>query len=698
MNADSLKSEIQQVLDQDLTLRKEYNELKRSLSDYRNQLIMRDEDCKRLQVTIDVLNTKLLVMERDNTAYKTELTSFKELRDNIHEQLEAKQQEIDNRLEEISELKQELAGITNSYESKIESLKENAERNLEELKALQHKQVEELKSTAYYRENGIRDEFENRISELSANWFEREQGLIASRDSSLEYQREQYENMLASLKLEMNNNLRESSAILEKETQHLIAQHQEEITELERIWQERLSDNQARYESELTLLREENSNLVKNSELQIQTKLAEVVAAYEEKLSNTLIHSNSQNTKLNEEIQVLQEDIRNITQRFELSEQTSLERLGEIGHLSQELGRLQNELVEEVGRYAELKSDFEIFKQGASLSDSEKVVELNYQVDRLNQEIANMSHVFEGSTNQLAETEISLESKIKEIASLQERIAELEKNKESGSLELETFKSEFLITVEGEIHQRHLDYQKLLSENENLIREIELSQNRQEGLEGELGLLKDEMEQMRLQAISKSEDFRETITAKQSEIEELQGQLSRMISEHQELRLENQVLQDKLQQHSTILQSENQNLLSQVSEFKLHVQLLQEKMQALNHENQELLNRVSSLAGSEQNELIDSLRIQIEALSEQKMALLDEKEQMADQLLKLNEVIGSISQQVDNESIDVSGLNNHRKNVILAGLQNRNEDVSEMKEQINNLVREIDKCIALLGA
>jgi hypothetical protein len=89
---------------------------------------------------------------------------------------------------------------------------------------------------------------------------------------------------------------------------------------------------------------------------------------------------------------------------------------------------------------------------------------------------------------------------------------------------------------------------------------------------------------------------------------------------------------------------------------------------------------------------------QIDHLNDQRLALLDEKEQMAGQLLKMNEAIGSISQQVDNESIDVTGLNNHRKNVILAGNSSRNEDVSGMKEQINNLVREIDKCIALLSA
>src|ERR1043165_3816841 len=111
MNPDSFKSELQQVLDNDLILRKEFNTLKRSLSDYRNQLIMRDEDCKRLQVTIDVLNTKLVVMERDNNTYKSELSSFKELRGTIKEQLQAKQEEIEARLEEIQSLKNDLNGI-----------------------------------------------------------------------------------------------------------------------------------------------------------------------------------------------------------------------------------------------------------------------------------------------------------------------------------------------------------------------------------------------------------------------------------------------------------------------------------------------------------------------------------------------------------------------------------------------------------
>ena len=52
MNGQEIKAELQQVLDSDIQLRKEFIELKRSLGEYRNQLIMREEDCKRLQVTI----------------------------------------------------------------------------------------------------------------------------------------------------------------------------------------------------------------------------------------------------------------------------------------------------------------------------------------------------------------------------------------------------------------------------------------------------------------------------------------------------------------------------------------------------------------------------------------------------------------------------------------------------------------------
>ncbi len=702
MNQDSLKSEIQQVLDQDLALRKEYNDLKRSLSDYRNQLIMRDEDCKRLQVTIDVLNTKLLVLERDNSSYKAELASFKDLKESIHEQLTAKQEEIELRLQEIEELKFELSGIASSYESKINALSENAASENAAISTAYEKQLEELRSTSHYRETGIRDEFENRISELSATWFEREQSLFASKESGLHELRTQYEEQIEAIRKEYAEQLSQLSSGSEQQLKGIQSSHLEEVTELERIWAERLADKQAGYESQIVLLREEKELLLSTSQTTLETKLSDVVNAYEEKLSNILIHSNAQNTKLNEELQNLQSELKNSIDALERSEQLSQSKTIEINSLSVELNGLKEELVNEVGRYAELKSDFEIFKQNSSLSDSDKVVEMNAQIERLNLEVTNMGLVFQDATNQLAEAESRIESKNSELSALQARLVELESQHTNVEGDFETFKSEFQLTIQEELHARDLEYQKLLSENSILINEIEQSANKQDALEGELSLLKDEQEQMRLQGLAKSEDFKESLALKQTEIESLQENLSRMISEHQELRLENQVLSDKLQQNSTILQSENQTLLSQITELKHMVSGLELKLTEANAKTEALEKEMQQLSAGqsqqEQDAFVDRLFKQIDLLNDQRLALLDEKEQMAGQLLKMNEAIGSISQQVDNESIDVRGLNNHRKNVILAGNSSQNEDVSGMKVQINNLVREIDKCIALLSA
>ena len=64
----------------------------------------------------------------------------------------------------------------------------------------------------------------------------------------------------------------------------------------------------------------------------------------------------------------------------------------------------------------------------------------------------------------------------------------------------------------------------------------------------------------------------------------------------------------------------------------------------------------------------------------------------------MNDVVSEISQQIDSESINVKDLNNHRKNIILANSSQMTGESGQMKQQINDLVREIDKCIALLSA
>jgi chromosome segregation ATPase len=784
MNVESLKSELQQVLDNDVVLRKEFNGLKRSLSDYRNQLIMRDEDCKRLQVTIDVLNTKLIVLERDNTAYKAELTSFKELRGTINEQLQEKQIEIDARLEEIQGLRDDLNTMAASYEAQIEEIKSSSDLELARVKEEFTSQINELKTNTHYKESGIKEEFENRVSELSINWADREQSLLLNHEEEVTSLKSNYEAELSNLRADHAVQLSSAAASSSEENEtlrnsHLLTisqleeQHAQALVNLEESYTTEISNLRAALEeqrstltnnfnSQLELLREESYNteiqLTGEHQLQLEelkivhttlmdetilgheTKIASLINEYEEKLSNTLIHSTTQNSKLNDELTKIREESGDNGEMIRsLTEEVTSKNL-EITDLTTQITNLSEQLSGESGKVEALSLDFENYKQNASLSVNEQVnelntqiaslnlahsdyvEELNAQIDGLNLELKNMALLLEATANSLGETESALELKVEELANANHLIEQLNFKIESFETsstekegELENYKLEFEASVKDELKTQELEYQKLLAENSNLIEEIDLAQDKVEAQETEITLLKGELEEIRIQSLGKSEYFKETLANRNFEITNLEANNAALTTELSQLKNEVAVLRDQvnngsesetqlasLQQSYDALIAEKLELSKEIDVLQTVLSGLNESVTAMNEKISQYETEIESLRNTakveEQEAFIDRLFKQIDNLNDQKLALLDEKEQMANQLLKMNDVIGNISQQVDSEQIDVTGLNNHRKNVILANNSGGTEEKGHMKEQINDLVREIDKCIALLSA
>ena len=784
MNVESLKSELQQVLDNDVVLRKEFNGLKRSLSDYRNQLIMRDEDCKRLQVTIDVLNTKLLVLERDNTNYKAELASFKELRGSIKEQLQAKQDEIEARLSEIQSLRDDLNTMAASYESHIEEIKNDAGSELERVKEELTFQINELRTNTHYKETGIREEFENRVSELSINWADREQSLLLNHEESLSRLKYTYENEIQGLKAGQALQLSTLTSSSQQELDFMKHSHQVTLSQLEASHNDKLVRLEENYVSEIANLRsaleEQRSTLTNNfngqldalrSELsskeaelkevhehQLQelkashdslmnetvqnheAKVTSLIGEYEEKLSNTLIHSTTQNSKLSEELIKIQEENSDSGERFEALCKDLESKDLHISELNLQLGSLGIQLQAGTEKIENLSAEFEGYKQNASLSVSEQVNELNLQIaslnlthsdyveelnaqiDNLNLELKNMGLLFETTTNTLSETESSLELKVQEleqanqqIENLNSRIGSFETSFTDREAELENYKLEVQASAGEELKAKTLEYDKLLAENTNLIDEIDLAQDKVEAQESEITVLKGELEELRQQSIGKSEYFKETLANRNFEITNLEANNAAFNTELSQLKNEVVVLRDQvkhsaesgsqlgvIQQSLDAAAAEKLSLSAEVDVLQTVISGLNESVAAMNEKISAYEAEIESLKSNakieEQEAFIDRLFKQIDGLNDQKLALLDEKEQMANQLLKMNDVIGSISQHVDSERIDVTGLNNHRKNVILANNSGGADEKSHMKEQINDLVREIDKCIALLSA
>lgn len=762
MNVESLKSELQQVLDNDVVLRKEFNELKRSLSDYRNQLIMRDEDCKRLQVTIDVLNTKLMVLERDNTNYKEELTSFKELRGTIKEQLQAKQEEIEARLTEIQGLRDDLTTMAASYEARIEEIKNESDSELQRVKDEYTFQINELRTNTHYKETGIREEFENRVSELSISWADREQSLMFTHEEAIMALKSEHEKALDLLGSSSQQEIESLKLSQQESLFQLEENYRTEIVNLRSALEEQrvtltnnfnlqvenfktefvIRENEliAGYENQIQDLKSQQQAELNETILSHESKVAVLIGEYEEKLSNTLIHSNSQNSKLNDELNKVQfESSEAVNKICALTGEIEAKNT-EIAELSEQLSNIGLQLEAESQKFTGLEAEFETYKQTASLSVSEQVnelntqiaslnlshsdyvAELNTQIDDLNLELKNMGLLLESTTNSLGETEVTLELRLQELAtatteieSLNARLESFQNSFSDKDQEMADYKAELERLTTEQVKAKDLEYQKLLAENTNLIEEIDLAQDKVEAMESEITLLKGELDEVKLQSIGKSEYFKETLANRNFEITNLEANNAALNQEVLQLKNELVVLREQvqnsseshvqlavLQQNFEILNAEKLSLGAEIDVLQTVISGLNEAVAAMNDKISSYETEIESLRSSakveEQEAFIDRLFKQIDGLNDQKLALLDEKEQMANQLLKMNDVIGSISQQVDSEQIDVTSLNNHRKNVILANNSGGTNDKNHMKEQINDLVREIDKCIALLSA
>ena len=246
MESYQLKSELQDMLDSDIQLRKEYSELKRSLSDYRNQLISRDEDCKRLQVTIDILNTKLVVMERDNTSYKSEITAFNELREGINAQLESKQSELDAMQSKLSVIQQQFENERNILAIELQEFKARSEQDRSNLEDSWQLRFNQLSTQAKIELDAVKSEFvqnfENREFELNrqlqelknqlenqkqeADQFYNEQIGIQSEDAAIKWSSliEQHEQALLNLKSDLTNNF-------EQERNALVRQYEDQLAQ-----------------------------------------------------------------------------------------------------------------------------------------------------------------------------------------------------------------------------------------------------------------------------------------------------------------------------------------------------------------------------------------------------------------------------------------------------------------------------------
>jgi chromosome segregation ATPase len=311
--------------------------------------------------------------------------------------------------------------------------------------------------------------------------------------------------------------------------------------------------------------------------------------------------------------------------------------------------------------------------------------------------ITSLNEELESTKTRVILLEAQRQTAIELIQAQNATIAQLENN-------LKAIEDEFSFVVDKFIEEKDL----LVNDNAELIAEMGAFTLENEDLYAEQKSLQAKVHELQLQI----EEFADSLSELRSKeqiilsLEEEKERLNGIISE-----LNNKPYVDEESYTSQIgmLNAEIISLTNSLEELNSGSRL---KIGALEFEKNNLLLKLEDLekqamtagetrsenAGSDNEVFIDKLLQQINLLNEEKSLLQTENEEAHLSLERLQSSCSELTQTIENQKNLIENLEETNKQTKLAetflGL---GSDKASLKLKINELVREIDKCIALLS-
>lgn len=465
-------------------------------------------------------------------------------------------------------------------------------------------------------------------------------------------------------------------------------------------------------------LQEVRRNIFLNSES--SKKQQEIISEKESKLAELRSSVSKFEFEVNSkssELEQLQAQLKQQAQEAEEKENGFLDLINE---LKFQISNLQNE-----------SANLSLFKDEAnalSIQNADyasKIRELIFHIDaqnttqeNLEKEISLLKGKLSSSDAEKAQLSLSLSGtsvKDEEISALNE---ELQSTKQK------------VVLLEGQIKTANdlIDAQnKSISNLENLNLELknELSNSLKDfTMENEL-LIRDNSDliaEMDLLKLENEELLSNKLEAKSEELIKLLSQLNiketlilSLIEEKSALL----TLVDELKNSSSnstelsasisSLNSEITALTNQLSELenssKLNIEALEFEKNNLNLTIVDLQTQLKDLESnqlssesSKDEAFIDKLFKQIDILNDEKLTLETDNEEAKSALKELQAKYENLSQVIENQKLEMTDLEERNKQIKLATtLAVSGKDKTGLKLKINELVREIDKCIALLS-
>jgi chromosome segregation ATPase len=559
----------------------------------------------------------------------------------------------------------------------------------------------------------LKDDQINSIKEKADQLEEK----LSSLETAFDTERSSFLNKIALLEQEVRSGAGNSSKVSELSIQNeefaakireLIYHIDAQNTELEEL-RNQVSDK-SQTEAQLQILQEKNQE---NERLQERSDL---LFASEQRLKMLVSSQNNEIEALNKQSNTFKKQIEDIAAGWQMQQdqliidnanllaelslvkEASVNDLNETtSSLTAELTSLKSEIESLQSTNSDLSAELELLKESSINTINETTSILSEEVAGLKSEIQNLTTT---NADLSAELELLKESSINTINETTSILSE-----ELASIKAE---KEILYTTNADL-LAELDLVKesfRSKENEitsSLSAQLSSLSSEKEGLLEANAALLNEISSLK-ESIAQNSHLVEALTEEQ--IAEIKAEKEHLATELEAIKHELNITTQNREEKIISLQSDinhlqNQiislsNSLNQETEEKNSISTQLEQLTNIITEKEQQLNGLSNNKADE--EFVDKLMQQINFLSDQKnnFETLFHDSEAELNLTKAN--LASLTQLIDGQKNSISGLEETNKHVKLAQtLVLQANDKTVTKQAINELVREIDRCIALLS-
>ncbi len=699
-----LKQDLQRLLQEDISNRSSLQELRRNVflsSEATGKKMQELDEKTRLIQSLNerISNENYTLRTRDNEVQllqqqleeeKQLLLAFKQQHEEEVNNFKSRIEELSQKLEvdkewaeEINRLGAENTELSNRIQEALQQLDEQGEKERNFQKELNVKSAQ-LKSIQAEKDKLLHELERYAQSDLFQNQekLKEDYDSLLEKTALLEQQLRQAEDLINAQNISVSRS--------ESELQKLKTDYNLSIEELYEEKMQVNSDN-ASLIAERALWQYEEEQL-KEELLQLKSDFDSLKRSYEEFLSKNEENNSAQEAEKNEllhEREQLKTELEHITHSLQQIENTAQRYSNRLNELEAEKNQLiadnaglqkRNEEIT-----AEQQQQLLDYKEKEQYAEKERMVygaendQLKSEVMLLRERLEELQEKEPPLMKELRSENIQLNGEVSELRK------ELEETKEALNNRLNSV-SGIRSIFEEEKSQWRIENSNL----QNELRQVKiLNEEWAQKLEAETAHIvkKAEFNAAEVEKLKMEAELQKSIF--HSENEALQVQVEDLSCELNQLNKEITRLNEEKEKTEALLLKEKQLLQGQLE--KMNAQLLQEQLEKMNAQQHKEKT-------AEEELFIDKLFKQMDALNEEKMRLQADKEEVETEINKLQEKFAELGHTIELQKGEIKNLEETNKQIKLAqALAFSTKDKTATKLKINELVREIDKCIALLG-